>query len=83
MKSDEILQMKYALTALDRVGRLTEEAIINHVALAQCQPLPTMDGQHLIRKMTEKGWIGSFTDPVLERVYHAITVHGRNALLSL
>ena len=83
MKPDEIIQFKAALTALDRLGKLTAPAITNHVALAQCRPLPDIDGQHLIRKMIDKDWIGSYTDPVLEIIYYVIKPDGRNALLSM
>jgi len=83
MKAEKIIQKKAALNALDKVGRLSEETIRDHVGVAQGKPLPTLDCQHLIREMTGDGWIGSYTDPVLGIVYHVITQQGRDALLAM
>jgi len=83
MTPDEIIQVKAALNALDRVGRLQEKTLLDHIEIAQCQPLPTMDGKRLIRKLLDKNWAGSFKDPVLEAIFYVITPDGRNALLSL
>ena len=83
MTNDEIIQVKAALGALERVGKLSKSTLLNHVGVATCKPLTTTDGELLIRKLTDKEWVGSFTDPVLEQVLYVITPIGRNALAAM
>jgi hypothetical protein len=83
MTRDEIIRQKAALDALDRLGRLTEEAIVEHVGLVQCRPLPTVAGKALIQNLIDKDWVGTFKDPVLEVQYYVITANGRVALKAM
>lgn len=83
MDAQMIVRAKAALEALNRVGSMTGDALLNYVGVAVCQPITTLDGQLLLKHLITERWAETYTHPTFRTIYYRITIEGQTALVAM